>query len=70
MADRLAVPEVEALYVLPNRAAGDPDTPFAPEEYPAAKRRRLSFTGAASTDPDFASSSAEVLRRELGGVED
>lgn len=32
-------------------------------------RRRLSFTGTVEATPDFASTSEEVLRRELGGHE-
>lgn len=32
-------------------------------------RRRLSFAGTVQADPDFASTSADVLRRELGGAE-
>jgi len=66
LVDRLSVPEVEALYVLLSRTVGDRDQPPAQEEDAPAKRHRLSFTGIASTDPDFASSSSEVLRRELG----
>ncbi|MFJ1458916.1 hypothetical protein [Nocardia sp. N2S4-5] len=33
----------------------------------AGPKPRLSFAGTAEADPDFASSSQEVLRRELGG---
>ncbi|MDO3647622.1 hypothetical protein [Nocardia mangyaensis] len=43
-------------------------------EQPAAQvgqppRRHLSFAGSAEAEPDFASSSQEILRRELGGDE-
>ena len=69
LVDRLTAPEVEALYVLLSSTVGDRDTPPAREEDAPARQHRLSFTGIASADPDFASSSAEVLRRELGGAE-
>ena len=59
LVDRLTVPEVEALYVLLSHAVGDRDTRLAQEEGAAEKPHRLSFTGIASADPDFASSSAE-----------
>lgn len=35
----------------------------------AAPKRRLSFAGTVHAGPDFASTSQEVLRRELGGHE-
>jgi hypothetical protein len=37
-----------------------------PQDEPPTKQHRLSFTGIFSADPDFATRSAEVLRRELG----
>lgn len=70
LVDRLTVPEVEALYVLLSHTVGDRDrSPEREEEAPSIRRHRLSFTGIASADPDFASSSSEVLRRELGAEE-
>ncbi|WP_336084790.1 hypothetical protein [Nocardia sp. SSK8] len=40
----------------------------APAAHPAP-RRHLSFAGSIETEPDFASTSEEILRRELGGGE-
>ncbi|MEV6557114.1 hypothetical protein AB0M22_15440 [Nocardia sp. NPDC051756] len=37
------------------------------EQHPATPARRLSFAGTVEAAPDFATTSQEVLRRELGG---
>lgn len=38
-----------------------------PEQEPAVSTRRFSFAGTVNAGPGFASTSEEVLRRELGG---
>jgi hypothetical protein len=40
-----------------------------PRHEPAPPRRRLSFAGIVHAGPDFATTSQDVLRRELGSAE-
>jgi hypothetical protein len=69
MVDRLAPPQVEALYVilggmLGARPASESARPV--DDSAAAPKRRLSFIGIMDDERDLAERSSRVLREELG----
>jgi hypothetical protein len=68
MVDRLAPPQVEALYVILHgmlaRTGPTAAEPGPPQGTTA--RHRFSFVGAMDGEPDLAARSAGILREELG----